>query len=679
MFIFDNRAKNILKYLLAHSCPVPAKQISNDLQLSPRQVRYSLFQVDAWLKVRGFYIEKKPGVGIQILCSSMQKHVLEEELDTIKIQSSFLSPHSRFIFILLNLFFIDVPITIKKLSYELSTSKSTIIRDLKKVKHWLSLKEITLVSKPNYGLKIEGKEAAIRSAFAQLLLNSIGEEDLLNMIFQDEDDQKIIGKINQKYTSVAGEFFANFNIKNVLYLSKLFNREIGKGISDNICLKLAIISNTSIYRINHGFLMNAENPEKKQSDLLRIASYIMEEYTQIDDQEILKKEISFLAHQLGEFTDKWHLNQVIPGKAKSNINIPIQMMTKEILEISSRKLHPSLLANRKLKNNIMSIFLEDTIETDLRINLDKGLHGRITARYPLVYETAEEIRDEVSSKFHFKMPKMAVDNLSICLIASIQELQGRQDPIRVLIVCNTGSITAWLIESRIRSEIPYLEVAGRSSVLDLTSRQDLSNIDLIITTITLEGITTPQIKVDPLLGSNDVQNIHNFITDFANPQNNIVKITKGKSGVVELKHLLTARTIKVKQLAKNWQEAVEIAGYPLVDIGVIDKSFIDAMKKVICKNGPYMVLWPGIALLHAHSTCGVKTLGMSLTTYSKPVFFGHEKNDPVDISLVIAATDISLQYHVLEQLLEVINNPESLNVIRHANEVNEIIELLQNI
>ena len=51
-----------------------------------------------------------------------------------------------------------------------------------------------------------------------------------------------------------------------------------------------------------------------------------------------------------------------------------------------------------------------------------------------------------------------------------------------------------------------------------------------------------------------------------------------------------------------------------------------------------MVVMPGVVLLHAKPDYGVNRLGISLSTLKTPVEFGHDKNDPVDIVVVVLSS-----------------------------------------
>ena len=66
-----------------------------------------------------------------------------------------------------------------------------------------------------------------------------------------------------------------------------------------------------------------------------------------------------------------------------------------------------------------------------------------------------------------------------------------------------------------------------------------------------------------------------------------------------LNSYLTKDRIKLKINASNWQEVVSEVGEIMYKAGDIDATYIDAMRNAIEDLGPYPVIAPGIALLHA--------------------------------------------------------------------------------
>jgi mannitol/fructose-specific phosphotransferase system IIA component (Ntr-type) len=146
--------------------------------------------------------------------------------------------------------------------------------------------------------------------------------------------------------------------------------------------------------------------------------------------------------------------------------------------------------------------------------------------------------------------------------------------------------------------------------------------------------------------------------------------------VIVLKKLLTPQTIRLNVTAKDWQEVTDIAGQLLLDSGAVAVHYIQAMKDTIHSLGPYVVIAPGIALLHARPADDVNRICMSLVTLNPPVAFGHKHNDPVTIAIALGGVDENSHMDALAQIADILSDEEKVNCIRQAQSVEDILSLL---
>lgn len=146
-----------------------------------------------------------------------------------------------------------------------------------------------------------------------------------------------------------------------------------------------------------------------------------------------------------------------------------------------------------------------------------------------------------------------------------------------------------------------------------------------------------------------------------------------------LKDVLTADRIALNEIAEDWVSAITIAGELLYKTGCVEHRFIDRMIQISKQMGPYIVIAPGIALPHARPRDGVRRMGISLVRLEKPVKFGNQVNDPVDIVIALAPIDNDSHIKILAQLSEFLMSVENVKKLRIADDVNEIICAIQKI
>lgn len=145
-----------------------------------------------------------------------------------------------------------------------------------------------------------------------------------------------------------------------------------------------------------------------------------------------------------------------------------------------------------------------------------------------------------------------------------------------------------------------------------------------------------------------------------------------------LKDLLTANRIKVKVSVDNWQDAIREVGRLLVNDGTIENRFIDAMIRVACEFGPYIVIAPGLAMPHARPEDGCIRTSLGLITLTNPIPFGNEDNDPVKVVLALAAKDNKSHIQGLSELATLMSRDNVINDIFNANSIQEILDIVNN-
>lgn len=132
--------------------------------------------------------------------------------------------------------------------------------------------------------------------------------------------------------------------------------------------------------------------------------------------------------------------------------------------------------------------------------------------------------------------------------------------------------------------------------------------------------------------------------------------------------------IKVLDEVSTWEEAIKIAATPLKEGGFIKAEYTDAMLQNVVKNGPYIVIMPGIAMPHSRPEDGVLKTGMSLLKLSKNVKFP-EDND-VGLIFVLATTDSNTHLKLISDLTNLLMDDESMEKLFLAKSKKEVLECI---
>jgi mannitol/fructose-specific phosphotransferase system IIA component (Ntr-type) len=156
-------------------------------------------------------------------------------------------------------------------------------------------------------------------------------------------------------------------------------------------------------------------------------------------------------------------------------------------------------------------------------------------------------------------------------------------------------------------------------------------------------------------------------------------LTTSADALSSLGQLLTPQTVRLRVSAADRMDVVQQAGAMLIASGGVDERYVEAMKRVLASLGPYMVIVPGVALLHARPEDGARRLCMSLLTLEPPVPFGNPDNDPVTVAVALAAADNDSHIEALAELAALLANASTMAKIREATSVEDVLSAVRSV
>ncbi len=141
---------------------------------------------------------------------------------------------------------------------------------------------------------------------------------------------------------------------------------------------------------------------------------------------------------------------------------------------------------------------------------------------------------------------------------------------------------------------------------------------------------------------------------------------------LQLEKLLTPETIRLQMHLADPMDVIQKAGELLIASGSVEERYIAAMQQSLTTHGPYMVIIPGIALLHARPEDGVKKVCMSLITLDPPIPFGNPDNDPVSLAFVLGAVDNEQHQEALMALAHLMQDEAAIERLRTSTSIGEV-------
>ncbi|KAA9394848.1 PTS sugar transporter subunit IIA [Kocuria coralli] len=146
--------------------------------------------------------------------------------------------------------------------------------------------------------------------------------------------------------------------------------------------------------------------------------------------------------------------------------------------------------------------------------------------------------------------------------------------------------------------------------------------------------------------------------------------------MAQLHELVTPGSIRLNVRARDWREAVRVAGKLLTNAGAGTPGYTDAMIENVRDHGPAIVIAPGFAFAHAQAPALVKHTGMAWVRLKKPVNFGSDVNDPVVLIAALASAGSTEHIQAMRQLVSVVGNEFTRTRLESAVDVEEFLSVL---
>ena len=487
--ILTERQKFIIKELLSEEDFVPTKFLASKFGVSLRTIRYDLENIECFLKKNNSELLKSPKKGIMLLSKEKISGLIDDEV--MSSNHVILSSETREKLLIIKILLSNDYITSEKLASELQVSKSTILTIIKDINKDLKSFNILIKGRPNYGYMFTGSERDIRNYIVKRINPFIIENDFMNII--------------REHISVEGEG----NIENVINeLQTLLNVKFSKDDIQVISLRIMF------------FILRNLQEKTVDRDLEKIKQY--------KSTNVYKQTELFYKTIVDKFEIKYHeeelvyltrilvecnvFNTVLNDEEFASFEDEEKLMdvVAEMVELCYQHIHLNEGEVEILVSDLMSHLKGTLKRSRLNINVENIILEQIKATYGDIFCIAEEIGKIFEENYNVKLSE---DELGFITMYICKGMENSRSSImrNILVVCNTGRGAAKLLATRIKNNIPEINIVRVVSMLDLEEDTELNDIDLIISTIELSNVTKRVIVVSPIITSYELSSIREYL------------------------------------------------------------------------------------------------------------------------------------------------------------------------
>lgn len=514
MDTLTTRQRDILKILLEKNKPFSSSELAGLLNLTPRQVNYSIQGVRIWLKQHNQELRTIPGAGFAVEMPPEQASRLSQEISGHSNVQIILSVSQRLQLLALYLLSQEEPQILSQLEQKTQLSRMTITKDLDDIEAWLRTHAIILLRKPHFGIQINGSERDIQRALIEILW---GEAPFSNdriieithaegLEFDLARDSKLL-----PFVDYAQQLLSQINIRRTIGLVAKAEEQLGGRFTDDAVLILSLAFSITALRVQKGH-------------------HLTENEQQLDWLETLPiwPVATFIAKRLGQDTNStWKPGDVaeiaihmIAAPRNAILNSEIERyedfsgLIERIMDYVGKATETDKLKNdRTLKNGLLTYI----VPTCYRVRFNVWFP--VSLAPPSLPEQDEreaaitnEIVNLVFTYTGIKLPSVEIDSLvSLLRAAIIRNRTYRFN--RIIVICPSGMATAQLLVARLNARFPYLSNLEVISLHDLSSSL-VASADLILTTVPLPRrfASAKVIQVHPLLNPEDIDVITQYLS-----------------------------------------------------------------------------------------------------------------------------------------------------------------------
>jgi mannitol operon transcriptional antiterminator len=515
MLPFTTRQREILKIILDVNRPIGSVELAKLLNITPRQVNYSIKGVKVWLKQHGQDLHILPGVGFSVNLTADQVQTLVQKINVHSNVQIILSVSQRQQLLALFLLTRAEPVILAQLEQITRVSRMTILKDLDEIETWLEGQNIHLVRKPHFGIQVDGAEHDCQQALAELLwgetafstdpVTGITHSEGLN--FNLQEDARLLPLVGMINT-----YLARLHLRRTIGLVAKAEEQLGGRFTDDAVLHLALVLAILSDRIQSGHHLAVENglvESLQTAKMWPVAEYVASRLRRESNATWKTDDIAGVAMEMMAAPRNDAFPRDLEGESDfSALSERLMEHISQAFGISKIKHDHTLRTG--LLNNIVPACFRQRFKLWFPVALN---NAGLPEKYEKEHAIAQDVSRLVQESTGVELPKSEINNLVVLLRAAFIRNRSYRF-VRVIVICPSGMATAQLLVARLHARFPNLSNLEVISLRDLTPTL-MSSADLVLTTIPLPRhyANNPKvIQVHPLLMPEDIETITRFLS-----------------------------------------------------------------------------------------------------------------------------------------------------------------------
>lgn len=481
----NKNQKIIMKELLASDVPLTSEHLAMTCGVSSKSIRRYLADLKEQCEHHGASIIMKPGLGnlIHIEDEEAFHTFLEKERSSQKIPNS---PEERLDYLLHLLLYHSDYVKVSDIADDLFISTSRLGIDLKNLRSLLEKYHLTIVNKPNYGIKIQGNERDRRICMAEYFMKKRNSED------------------NNPAANDSYQVMVNNVITKVLVQKNIHMSDIAlQSLAIHLLIAIERIKTSNIIQLTNDTQQKMEGKSEYS-----IALSLKEAIEHTFGITLPASEICYLTQHL---IGKKHFESDTSDfdmEVDEEVTVLVNVILRSIFDQTRMDFYNDI----DLKMNLMLHMIPFLERVRNQMMVRNPIINDIKEKYSFAYELASIGLSAVCERLHVKITEDEISFFALHFILALERKREEIAPSNILIVCSTGRATSQLLAYQIQKKFGNRINVIRIIEAHRLDQMNLESFDFIFSTVPIhKEYPLPIRQINNLLEEKDFQLIESCL------------------------------------------------------------------------------------------------------------------------------------------------------------------------
>ena len=599
----NNRQVDLLNRLIQENEPVTGKVLAQQYLVSTKTIYNDISVINQYLKAFSSVVKKKPSMGIYIEIDEKYKEQLKKTFQ-VSQKTNKQNEECK----LLSTFMLKNEIDILDCCIENFTSESTVRREIHELEKEITKNGIKL-TKQQGKITLDGLEDNIRKFFRNKLLS---------------------GLIHFNLTGLSN--YGCINQNRVQEIIQIMNRLLEK-YKFSVCYEYRhyLLMDLVIFDIRwkNGYFIEQQNALDSNNPKI-IETYLLARdlLNEVSGKEVAEKEIISLCQSL--ITIGNYENSYLES------NVQIEKTVDEFIALVGELAGIHFEQDEYLKGMLINHIPAMIMRLRNKIHLKSDLMEEIKYQYGVLYNFVWLSGKVFKNNFNVELTDNEAALLTIHLEISVEKIKK---PMNIYVICPHSLATSELLLNQVRKITGQYEHIHKVEYSKVTSL-DVSENDLVISSVELENISFPYIHVGTIMKEDDLLKIQRkFLANTMEQTQYNFLMKNDEEYTNRLIKKLLGRSIyireKVSSVDKCLSKIIQLANEKNLENINFEKTIRHRENLGITST------YTGIALPHANPK-EVNTSELIMMTLDKPIYWGQNL---VKVVMLIAITEKELEFY----------------------------------